>query len=344
MRCNCESLVCKMPHADGSRDTLDTRAWKPCPNDALDDFRILYIGPVCEGCYRSFPAEYRMARNPSDWWGGDKEHAIDDLWIYIDNTRELYDLKKRVLADPRAYDARLAPYLWIEWVNLGAAMYVHELILGKPLSTFYRQSPAQDVVQQYIPLAIREELALQIAKHERQRLIHEQEYAPPPDFPGRSPNPRRVIRGKGGVLRLVPDCADGELQRIVSSAWAGHGQTQFGATTPVGAYALGSTRIWYARTEFFGDGNMGVEWLKKKNLMPDPAALEKTHVCIGRVAETYLEAIFGMMQGENWSPHGEARGFISSRGLQHTSMSVGDIVQKGGRFYIVDRAGFVEFT
>lgn len=178
--CNCESLVCKMPHADGSRESLDTRDWVACSNPSRDDLRIMYIGPVCEGCYQSYPTEYRMARNPvQDWWGGDTEHAVEDLWLFIENTRELYEPKKRILADPRVYDPRLAPYVWLSWVNLGAQMYVHEMILDKPLSRFYRSPPPPDVVEQYIPLPIREELVRQVAEHEYIRLIHEQGYAPP---------------------------------------------------------------------------------------------------------------------------------------------------------------------
>jgi len=334
--CNCESLVCKMPHADGSRESLDLKAWHACPNDSLDDFRILYIGPVCRGCYESYPAEYRMTRNPTvgDWWGGDFDHAVHDLDLYIENTGELYGPKKRILADPRVYDPNLAPLLWLSWVNLGAQMYVHEMILEKPLSRFYRHPPPPALVEQYIPLPIREEVARQVAEHEMTRLKIEQGYAPPIKrvvYTGRSikKNPRRVVYRSGGAIQAAPDCGNGELQQITGGT---HG------------YALGSTRIWYMRPEFARDGMMGVNWLKQHGIMPDTRALAKTHVCIGLVEETYLEAVFRMMQGENWSPNGEARYYIKARGLQHTSMSVGDVVEKGGRFYIVDSMGFVEFT
>ena len=39
-----------------------------------------------------------------------------------------------------------------------------------------------------------------------------------------------------------------------------------------------------------------------------------------------LEQVFILMQGEVWSPNGEARDLITGLGLKHTSMSVGDIV------------------
>ncbi len=266
--------------------------------------------------------------------GGDTEHAVEDLWLFIENTGELYGPKKRILADPRVYDPNLAPLLWLSWVNLGAQMYVHEMILQKPLSRFYRHPPPPALVEEYIPLPIREELAKQVAEHELTRLSVEQGYAPPvkrvvyTGGPIRK-NPRRVVYKGGGTIQAAPDCGDGELQQI---------------TGGFNEYALGSTRIWYMRPEFFRDATMGVDWLKKKGLMPTPATLSQTHVCIGMVKETYLEAVFRMMQGENWSPNGEARNYIRARGLGHTSMSVGDIVEKGGRFFIVDGTGFVEFS
>lgn len=54
------------------------------------------------------------------------------------------------------------------------------------------------------------------------------------------------------------------------------------------------------------------------------------------------ENLYVFMQGENWSPNGEARDLIRGLGLKHTSMSVGDIIEdtETGQFYIVDFAGF----
>lgn len=39
------------------------------------------------------------------------------------------------------------------------------------------------------------------------------------------------------------------------------------------------------------------------------------------------ESVFARMQGEVWSPHGEACELIASLGVHHTSMTVGDVVQ-----------------
>ena len=48
------------------------------------------------------------------------------------------------------------------------------------------------------------------------------------------------------------------------------------------------------------------------------------------------------MQGEDWSPTGEARELIATKDVRHTSMSVGDIVINHDTrvAYILDRIGF----
>lgn len=54
-----------------------------------------------------------------------------------------------------------------------------------------------------------------------------------------------------------------------------------------------------------------------------------------------VDEVFHRMQGDNWSPKGEARGLIGALGLQHTSMSVGDlIVSEDGMIYECDNAGW----
>ena len=47
-----------------------------------------------------------------------------------------------------------------------------------------------------------------------------------------------------------------------------------------------------------------------------------------------------MMQGEIWSPEGQANAMIRSSGTGHTSMSVGDIIHVGNKWLMVDRYGF----
>lgn len=59
-----------------------------------------------------------------------------------------------------------------------------------------------------------------------------------------------------------------------------------------------------------------------------------------------LEEIFYRMQGEVWSPHGEARYMIASLGVQHTSMSIGDIArdEQTGKVWRVAMFGWEDVT
>jgi hypothetical protein len=68
---------------------------------------------------------------------------------------------------------------------------------------------------------------------------------------------------------------------------------------------------------------------------------EDKYVTLGQVYLSNEEDIFQAMQGENWSPNGEARELIEARGADHTSMSVGDrIVYPSGRTLEVTAFGF----
>lgn len=123
------------------------------------------------------------------------------------------------------------------------------------------------------------------------------------------------------------------------------------------AYPAGDTEIWYWRSTgsdhahgLEADFMAGYDWCKKKGCLPDPDNLEKTHVLLGKVDldpgdpgdEALLGHIYHMMQGETWSPFGEARRLIISKGLHHTSMSVGDIIKIGDKVWMVDNLGFID--
>ena len=51
-----------------------------------------------------------------------------------------------------------------------------------------------------------------------------------------------------------------------------------------------------------------------------------------------------MMQGEAWSPQGQARYLIDKLGVGHTSMSVGDIIIVNRKMLMVDRMGFTDLS
>jgi hypothetical protein len=105
-------------------------------------------------------------------------------------------------------------------------------------------------------------------------------------------------------------------------------------------YEDGNTQIWYQKSDFARDGMMGLSWLAKLGKVPHPGKLNQTHVLLGNIRERNPEKIYEMMQANNWSPVGEARLLIQSKGIDHTSMSVGDIVIIGGKTLFVDISGF----
>jgi len=92
-----------------------------------------------------------------------------------------------------------------------------------------------------------------------------------------------------------------------------------------------SFKVYYAVNPNFG-------------FVPSLASLDKTHRFVKRIEAKGLEEVFFNMQGEVWSPNGEARELIRSLGLKHTSMSVGDVVvdEETKKHYVVDFVGFSE--
>jgi hypothetical protein len=97
-------------------------------------------------------------------------------------------------------------------------------------------------------------------------------------------------------------------------------------------------QVWYMKPEWFRDGIC--------YKLPDPANLEKTHVHLkdveaGNDRYAPMESVWLQMQGENWSPNGEARPLIEAKGLRHTSMSVGDVlIDEAGGIHVAAWAGF----
>lgn len=107
-------------------------------------------------------------------------------------------------------------------------------------------------------------------------------------------------------------------------------------------FAKGQTRIWYMRPESFREYIAGYDWLRDQGIpIPDPKTIGQTHIKLGSIKEADLDRVFSMLQGESWSPRGEARDLIRDLGLGHTSISVGDIVQTAdGELLMVDSHGF----
>jgi len=94
--------------------------------------------------------------------------------------------------------------------------------------------------------------------------------------------------------------------------------------------------VYYQKPEFFGDFTFSDNLSGSK--------IDDTHIFLKFVLANNLEDVFKKMQGENWSPNGEARKLIIEKGLEHTSMSVGDVVYDSylRKWSKVAMAGFEE--
>jgi len=101
----------------------------------------------------------------------------------------------------------------------------------------------------------------------------------------------------------------------------------------------------YYRKEFIGRENR--EFQEKDASYEDIMGRDYIYLAsFWAPKDTTLDEIFSIMQGERWSPEGEARDLIRWLGLQHTSMSVGDIIEDAetGCYYEVAGVGFNNLT
>lgn len=114
-------------------------------------------------------------------------------------------------------------------------------------------------------------------------------------------------------------------------------------TTNNPRYGAGKTEVWYykledtpRRTPEFA--SLGTH--KGLATLPNPKDLDATHAKIGTIDSNEPEEVFYLMQGEVWSPRGQANDIISKSDTGHTSMSVGDVVVVNGEAFMVDGMGF----
>lgn len=79
-------------------------------------------------------------------------------------------------------------------------------------------------------------------------------------------------------------------------------------------------------------------------LRPDEvkgAWLSFTHRRVKQVEAASLGEVYQKMQGEVWSPQGQARPLIKRLHLSHTSLSVGDVVQAAtGHYWVCNYRGW----
>jgi hypothetical protein len=100
------------------------------------------------------------------------------------------------------------------------------------------------------------------------------------------------------------------------------------------------TEIWYMKSDYFRNGIMGFDFCKLHGFLPNPLNLGATHIFLAKVDASDPNEIYSDMQAENWSANGEAKDVIASKGLSHTSMSVGDVLVIDGNVLMVDHSGF----
>jgi hypothetical protein len=101
-----------------------------------------------------------------------------------------------------------------------------------------------------------------------------------------------------------------QTTRVYRSARAEEGKT-----------TMHTYQVYYARRPtYFASGQLGTPLLTVSRL-------QETHVHLTTVEAEGRSDAWLKMQGENWSPHGEARPLIEMLDLTHTSMSVGDVLR-----------------
>jgi hypothetical protein len=105
----------------------------------------------------------------------------------------------------------------------------------------------------------------------------------------------------------------------------------------------GVTGIWYWKKELAMSALSNFQNDFFFNVVRNNTHLDETHAHLGDIRLTDLEDIYRTMQGEIWSPNGEAKELIQEKGVGHTSMSIGDVVvlQDGSR-HMVYANGFKE--
>ena len=67
-------------------------------------------------------------------------------------------------------------------------------------------------------------------------------------------------------------------------------------------------------------------WNDGETVRKDEVLQQQTHVLVTAVRCIDFTTVWGKMQGEIWSPNGEAKRLIRNLNLEHTSMDIGDAI------------------
>jgi hypothetical protein len=83
-----------------------------------------------------------------------------------------------------------------------------------------------------------------------------------------------------------------------------------------------------------------VQGYPTQGAIPTIQTLPQTHTEIGTVDAPNMEALFMNMQDETMSPDCKLK--IQKTKASHTSMSMGDVVKEGNKYYITHAIGFTQ--
>lgn len=91
-------------------------------------------------------------------------------------------------------------------------------------------------------------------------------------------------------------------------------------------YRPGDTEIWYLKAG-------------RDPINTDVENLYRSHAMIGTLAETDPETIFSMMQSENWDTDNAAESMLDDLGVEHSSMTTGDVIVIGNTAHVIQDNG-----
>lgn len=93
------------------------------------------------------------------------------------------------------------------------------------------------------------------------------------------------------------------------------------------------TKVWYAKKPVFSTENVTIESMKETHLaIPHEFNNEKTLDAIWMILNDYAT---NPLSAENGG-----QGWLIENNMHHTSMSIGDIIERDGKFYICADEGW----
>jgi hypothetical protein len=99
-------------------------------------------------------------------------------------------------------------------------------------------------------------------------------------------------------------------------------------------------RVFYMLPDFFRDLSFG-------DPLPEIANLSKTHAELREVEAEGLEDLYRIQQAHNWAEDWKAtNALLRTKGLGHTSMSVGDVAENiaTGEYFVVANVGWQKLS